>query len=102
MVFIENDPKKTVAENDQVAKERAIAANKSYWTAIQGTIDPARLAKAVDNGVVGHPETVVRQMKERFHSEDRLMLWFDFNNHDNEGVCRSMTEFMKSVAPQLT
>lgn len=101
LVFINDDPKLSVAENDRVAKERATDANKAYWTAIQGTIDPVKLAVAVDNALVGHPETVVEQMKKRFHPDDRLMLWFDFNNHNNEEVGSSMQAFMEKVAPQF-
>jgi hypothetical protein len=44
---------------------------------------------------------VLAQAKERFHPEDRLMLWFDFNNHDNERVQRNMRAFMEGVAPRL-
>lgn len=29
------------------------------------------------------------------------MLWFDFNNHDNEDVRRSMRAFYEEVAPKL-
>ena len=28
-------------------------------------------------------EDIVMQIKERFHPEDRLMLWLDFFNHDS-------------------
>lgn len=101
LVFVDDDPNLTVAENDQKARQRATRANEAYWTAIQGTIDPAKLEKAVDNALVGHPETIVKQMEERFHPEDRLMLWFDFNNHDNEQVCSSMKTFMEKVAPHF-
>ena len=79
----------------------ATEANNAYWSAIQGTIDPVKLAVAVDNALVGHPDTVVEQMKERFHPDDRLMLWFDFNNHDNESVRSDMTTFMEKVAPRV-
>ncbi len=101
LVFINDDPKLSVQENDEVAKQRATAANEAYWSAIQGTIDPVKLAMAVDNALVGHPETVKAQMQERFHPEDRLMLWFDFNNHDNDSVTESMTLFMEKVAPHF-
>jgi hypothetical protein len=30
------------------------------------------------------------------------MLWFDFNNHDNEDVRRAMRLFMEKVAPAAT
>lgn len=101
LVFISDDPKLSKEENDKKAKEMATEANNAYWSAIQGTIDPVKLAMAVDNALVGHPTTVIQQMKERFHPEDRLMLWFDFNNHDNESVQTAMRTFMEKVAPEF-
>ncbi len=101
LVFLSDDPKKSVEENNETAKAKALDANQTYWKAIQGTIDPVKLAQAVDNALVGHPETIVNQIKERFHPEDRLMLWFDFNNHNNEDVCVSMERFMEKVAPHF-
>ena len=101
LVFISDDPSLSREENDEKAKKMATDANKAYWTAIQGTIDPVKLAMAVDNALAGHPETVISQMKERFNENDRLMLWFDFNNHDNEKVSGAMKSFMEKVAPQF-
>jgi alkanesulfonate monooxygenase SsuD/methylene tetrahydromethanopterin reductase-like flavin-dependent oxidoreductase (luciferase family) len=101
LVFPSDDPKLSKEENDRRATELATDANKAYWSAIQGTIDPVKLAKAVDNALVGHPETIIEQIKERFHPEDRLMLWFDFNNHNSPEVCHNMRTFMEKVAPQL-
>ena len=99
LVFMSDEPHLSVEQNNQRAKEMATQANSAYWQAIQGTIDPVKLAKAVDNGLVGHPSKVIEDMKQRFHPEDRLMLWFDFNNHDNDDVCKNMTTFMEKVAP---
>ena len=101
LVFLSDDPNLSVEENDKKAREMAEKANAAYWTAIQGTIDPVKLAMAVDNALAGHPETVITQMKERFHGDDRLMLWFDFNNHNNEQVTGAMRTFMEKVAPNV-
>jgi hypothetical protein len=40
-------------------------------------------------------------MVERFHPEDRLMLWFDFFNHDNERVMSNMRAFMEHVPAKV-
>jgi len=101
LVFVSDDPKKSVEENNAIAKAKAFDANQTYWKAIQGTIDPVKLARAVDNALVGHPKTIVHQIQKRFHPQDRLMLWFDFNNHDNRDVCSSMEIFMEKVAPHF-
>ena len=93
LVFVDDDP--AVA---QAAAEKAVA---TYWKAMEGTLDPRKVEAAVSNNLVGTPEQIVAAMKERFHPEDRLMLWFDFHNHDNQAVKRSMTMFMERVAPEL-
>ncbi len=101
LVFISDESHLSVEENNKRAKEKAIKANQAYWQAIQGTIDPAKLAVAVDNALVGHPSTVIDQIKEKFNPDDRVMLWFDFNNHDNAEVSGSMKSFMEKVAPEF-
>lgn len=101
LVFISDDPQLSVEENNKIARKKAKAANEAYWSAIQGTIDPKKIEMAVDNALVGHPDQVLEQMKERFDPEDRLMLWFDFNNHNNEDVCSSMKSFMEKVSPKV-
>ena len=59
------------------------------------------MAKASDNALIGNPETVAAQIVERFRPEDRLMLWFDFFNHDNDAVKKSMKVFMDEVVPRV-
>jgi alkanesulfonate monooxygenase SsuD/methylene tetrahydromethanopterin reductase-like flavin-dependent oxidoreductase (luciferase family) len=74
---------------------------KNYWFAMEGTLDPAKVEKAVDNAIVGNPQQVAKAIKEKYHPGDRLMLWFDFNNHDNAAIQDSMESFMRDVAPLL-
>ena len=50
---------------------------------------------------MGNADEIAAQMIERFHSDDRLMLWFDFFNHDNARVIRNMEAFMARVAPMV-
>lgn len=83
------------------ARERAEKAMSAYWKALTGTIDPARIAGAADNALVGTPDEVAEQARERFHPQDRLMLWFDFFDHDSDRVIRGMRRWMEDVAPQL-
>ncbi|CAN5709302.1 hypothetical protein BH10BDE1_BH10BDE1_03150 [soil metagenome] len=93
LVFIDEDTAKA-----KVAAERAV---ETYWKAVEGTLDPKKIAQAVDNAIVGNPQEVSEQMSQRFHDDDRLMLWFDFNNHDNEAVKKSMRLFMEKSAPHI-
>ena len=65
------------------------------------TIDPEKINKATDNAVIGNVESVAKQIVERFDSNDRLMCWFDFFNHDSNRVIRNMEAFMTKVAPRV-
>jgi len=94
LVFHDPDPSK--------ARAKAQKAMETYWKAIEGTLDPDKVKNAVDNALVGDSSEITAEAQRRFHKEDRLMLWFDFNNHDNEDVCRSMRAFMNEVAPKLS
>ncbi|HEY8278994.1 MAG TPA: luciferase [Bdellovibrionota bacterium] len=84
------------------AKEKAVKAMEIYWKAIEGTLDPEKVKNAVNNALVGDSKMIAEEARKRFHRDDRLMLWFDFNNHDNEDVRRSMRAFMEEVAPTLS
>ena len=99
MVFVNNEEGLTPEEQSIAAQKEAKAALSTYWSALEGTIDPAKVERASDNAVIGNVEEVAEQIRQRFHSSDRLMCWFDFFNHDSERVKRDMTAFMKKVAP---
>jgi len=100
-VFINDSPGLSAEQKRASAHEEARAALGAYWKALQGTLDPEKVEKAVNNALIGNPEDVVAQARERFHPEDRLMLWFDFFNHDSDRVIRNMEAFKHSVAPHL-
>lgn len=93
MIFLDEDSDKA----------RAIAKNawENYWRAMQGTIDNEKVEKAVHNALVGNPEQVAEQIKSKYNPMDRIMLWFDFNNHDNQAVQKSMRMFMEDVIPKV-
>ncbi len=100
-VFLNEQPGLSPEQRRAAAKTEVQSAMEAYWTALQGTIDPERVTKATANALVGDAEQVAQQMVERFHPEDRLMLWFDFFNHDNERVIANMTAFMTQVVPRV-
>ena len=93
MVFID--------ESEALARERAGAALAEYWKALEGTLDPAKVAAATENALCGTPKQVAEQVSARFHADDRLMLWFDFHDHDCERVIRGMESFATDVAPDF-
>lgn len=95
LVFINDEPGLTPEQQRAAAAEEAKEALVAYWNALEGTLDPMRLAQATDNALIGDAATVAAEVKRRFHPDDRLMLWFDFNNHDSKRVVRNMEAFMR-------
>jgi hypothetical protein len=81
--------------------QRRGAALGAYWTALEGTLDPGKVQNAADNALIGNADEVAAEVVARFHPEDRLMLWFDFFNHDSDRVIRNMRGFTEKVAPRV-
>jgi alkanesulfonate monooxygenase SsuD/methylene tetrahydromethanopterin reductase-like flavin-dependent oxidoreductase (luciferase family) len=100
LVFINEEAGLSAEEKNARAAEEARAALSNYWRALEGTLDEEKVRRATNNALVGDAEAIAAQMRERFHPEDRLMLWFDFNNHDSVRVMRNMDAFMTRVAAQ--
>ena len=99
MVFVNDEGGLTRDQQDEAAMDEARSALSTYWSALEGTIDPDKIDRATDNAVIGSVQSVSEQIAQRFDPEDRLMCWFDFFNHDSERVMRDMTAFMTKVAP---
>jgi alkanesulfonate monooxygenase SsuD/methylene tetrahydromethanopterin reductase-like flavin-dependent oxidoreductase (luciferase family) len=93
LVFIDDDPTR--------AAEQARRTLSNYWRALEGTLDEEKVRRATDNALVGNASSIAEQMRRRFDPEDRLMLWFDFNNHDSKQVMKNMSDFMNDVAVQF-
>jgi len=100
-VFLNDQPGLTSEQQRSAAHEEARAALGAYWTALEGTLDPVKLERAANNALIGNAHDVAEQAMQRFHGDDRLMLWFDFFNHDCDRVISNMESFMGSVAPKL-
>jgi hypothetical protein len=100
-VFLNEREGLSPAERRRAARAEAEAALGAYWTALEGTLDPRKVEGAADNALVGDSEEVAAQILERFHPEDRLMLWFDFFNHDCGRVVENMEAFMEKVRPRV-
>jgi len=101
MVFLNEEEGLTPEQRRAAAREEAREALAAYWTALQGTLDPAKVENAAENALIGDAEEVAAQASERFHPDDRLMLWFDFFNHDRDRVIRNMEAFMGKVRPRI-
>ena len=99
MVFLNEEDGLSEDEKTAAAQTESQGALSSYWSALEGTLDPTKVAKAANNAVIGNATEVAAQIRERFHPDDRLMLWFDFFRHDSARICRDMRAFMDRVVP---
>ena len=99
MVFLNEEPGLTEDSRRRAAHAEAESALSTYWKALEGTIDPKKVEGAAENALVGNAEDVAAQALERYHPDDRLMLWFDFFNHDAARVIRNMEAFRGKVVP---
>jgi alkanesulfonate monooxygenase SsuD/methylene tetrahydromethanopterin reductase-like flavin-dependent oxidoreductase (luciferase family) len=101
MVFVNEQPGLSPKQRSQAAQAEAKRALGAYWTALEGTLDPAKVERAANNAVIGNAEEVAAQIRERFDPADRLMLWFDFFNHDCDRVISNMEAFQHQVVPMV-
>jgi alkanesulfonate monooxygenase SsuD/methylene tetrahydromethanopterin reductase-like flavin-dependent oxidoreductase (luciferase family) len=101
MVFLNEEEGLNESEKTKAAQQESEGALSSYWAALEGTLDPAKVSKASNNAVIGNATDVATQIRERFHPDDRLMLWFDFFRHDSARICRDMSAFMDKVVPLI-
>ncbi len=102
LIFLNGDAHLSPAEQRAKARQGAQSAIENYWRAIEGTLDARKVAEAVENAVYGNPQDVAEQLQAKYHPDDRLMLWFDFNNHDNAAIKASMEAFWNQTRPLLT
>lgn len=100
-VFLNEEPGLSATERRARAQEEAQKALRAYWTALEGTLDPKKVSSAANNALIGNADDIADQMVERFHPDDRLMLWFDFFNHDSARVVSNMQAFQREVAPRV-
>ncbi len=100
-VFLNEQPHLSPEQRRKAAREEASAALGAYWKALEGTIDPKKVSSAADNALIGDASEVAAQALERFHPDDRLMLWFDFFNHDSGRVVQNMEAFRQLVVPKI-
>lgn len=101
MVFLNAEKELSDEERSAAAAVEAEGALSEYWNALEGTLDPAKVAAATENALVGNPQQIAEQVRERFHPDDRVMLWFDFYNHDSPRVMRNMQAFVEQVVPAV-
>ncbi len=102
LIFLNGDKNLSPELQSQKARELSQKAWKNYWVAMEKTLDPKKVENAVENSIAGNPEEVAQAIVKKYHPDDRLMLWFDFNNHNNEEIKNSMQVFMEQVKPLIS
>jgi len=85
------------------AVERASKCFDTYIEAMRGTVQLPPKEELIARALIGDPTQVKEQLAQGsahgFHSEDRLMLWFEFNESDNDAIKMQMKLFAEEVAP---
>lgn len=97
MVFIDPDTKK--------ATELAHFVLDAYIEAMKGTAQVPDKTVLMQRALIGDAVQVREQLHpdnpRKFHGDDRLMLWFEFNQLDNESVKSRMKYFFKDVVGKM-
>jgi hypothetical protein len=101
MIFLDDSPGLSNEEKNEKARLKAQSAWANYWKAMAGTIDQNKVDNAVNSTIYGCPEEVAEKISLKYHPHDKLMLWFDFNNHKNEDVKKAMVLFKEKVIPLI-
>ena len=95
-----------IDESSQRAHERAEKCFDIYIEAMRGTAAVPDKAILMSRALIGDPQEIREQLSpenpRRLHQDDRLMLWFEFNQSDSDAVCQQMRIFGEKVAPHFS
>ncbi len=97
MVFIDKASEK--------AHRMANRALDTYIEAMQGTTQVPDKEILLSRALIGDPIEIKEQLDRngvrKFHPEDRLMLWFEFNQTNHQDICDQMSLFCEKVMPDF-
>jgi len=95
LIFIDRDSKK--------AHQRASDAIDTYIEAMRGTVATPAKAVLLERALIGSPKEILEQLAPGhpcgFHPDDRLMLWFEFNQTSHDEIVQAMRLFAEQVMP---
>jgi alkanesulfonate monooxygenase SsuD/methylene tetrahydromethanopterin reductase-like flavin-dependent oxidoreductase (luciferase family) len=95
LVFIDRDRR--------VAQEAASRCFDTYIEAMRGTVKLPPKEFLMERALIGTPDDIRRALSpddpHGFHADDRLMLWFEFNQTDHWKIVSQMQLFAEEVAP---
>jgi len=94
-----------IDQNRQAAFEAASKCFDTYIEAMRGTVQLPPKEFLMDRALIGTPTDIVQALSpddpHGFHGDDRLMLWFEFNEPDNKKILNMMKLFAEEVAPHF-
>jgi alkanesulfonate monooxygenase SsuD/methylene tetrahydromethanopterin reductase-like flavin-dependent oxidoreductase (luciferase family) len=93
-----------IDKNQDIAKDRASRCLDIYIEAMRQTVVLPPKEELLSRALVGTPDHICEQLRgdqHGFHADDRLMLWFEFNQTDHDGIVEQMKLFSEKVAPQF-
>lgn len=97
LVFIDDSPK--------AAEERASRCFDTYIEAMRGTVATPDKAALMERALIGDSQMIREQLSpghpKGFHQDDRLMLWFEFNQTDGSAIEHQMRLFADQVLPHF-
>lgn len=87
------------------ARQMASECFDTYIAAMQGTAVLPPKDHLMARALIGDSAEIIDQLldsdEKGFHTDDRLMLWFEFNQNDNDAVCSQMRLFAEKVMPAV-
>lgn len=97
LVFIDEDRAR--------AEDLASRAMDTYLAATGGTLSVPEKERLLARALVGDAAAIREQLSPSdphgFHADDRLMLWFEYNQADTEQIVRQMRYFAEQVMPHF-
>jgi hypothetical protein len=98
LVFIDDNPR--------VAEQRASRCFDTYIEAMRGTVATPDKTALMERALIGDSHMIREQLApghpKGFHGDDRLMLWFEFNQTDGAAVEHQMRLFADNVLPHFS
>lgn len=86
------------------AQDLAQRTLSTYREAMRGTVTLPPQEELVARALIGTPEQIAKQLADplRFHRDDRLMLWFEFNQNQHQDICEQMRLFAPIMKDYLS
>lgn len=95
-----------IDEQAERARQRASQCLDTYIEAMRGTAQVPVKEELMARALIGDPIQIAEQLSpgasHGFQDEDRLMLWFEFNQWSSKDVQDQMVLFAEKVAPKFS